>query len=64
MPQHSSTHAHIHTSKLYVTRGKSLPFQIRDEKLSELEQNSDTMLHDDDNTVASMSSLFPHAVMG
>jgi len=62
MPQHSSTHAHTHTSKLYVTRGKSLPFQIRVEKPSELVQNSDTMFCDN-KTAASMSSLFPHAVV-
>jgi len=28
MHQHSSMHAHTHTSKFYVTRGKSLLFQI------------------------------------
>lgn len=57
MPQHSSMHAHTHTSKLCVTCG------IRDEKLPELVQNSDTTFCDE-NTAASMSNLFPHAVVG
>jgi hypothetical protein len=57
--QHPANHVstETHTSKISETRGKILPFQIREEKLSELVQNSDvTTFCDADDTVAPLSS--------